>query len=414
MMWYMKKLYFSTAFTMKKVKLETVEAANRTNRPLTIGEKLVAEAKQLASAKKLGGSQVKTKNMIHFRNIFGKKIVERRGTGFWKHEIIVSPAGGDLSHDKCMQACKSCSELMEFGRIDVSASRLIAEGSLGFVYSAFVDKKSAVLKFVYGNPREEIEALRSRKQTGSLIVSLPATIYFNKASMPQSKKMMTALVMPSIEKLADSNRLLTAITLGEVRMYVKKLVLALSELHVEGICHNDVKERNTLCCFKSELFLLIDLSHASRLPKTVVGGTFGYQSPEQVLGCHSQLSTASDIFSVGIIILRCLLGGRVKFGSDFRDEKRAALEAYAALTGTNELSDIVEQCGCKKKCTVPPHGVYHKTGGACLVLGDLRDCVDVRALDLANQCLSFMPKSRPSATDILNHEFFSAQGVMNE
>ena len=118
MMWYMKKLYFSTAFTMKKVKLETVEAANRTNRPLTIGEKLVAEAKQLASAKKLGGSQVKTKNMIHFRNIFGKKIVERRGTGFWKYEIIVSPAGGDLSHDKCMQACKSCSELMEFGRID--------------------------------------------------------------------------------------------------------------------------------------------------------------------------------------------------------------------------------------------------------------------------------------------------------
>ena len=66
MMWYMKKLYFSTAFTMKKVKLEPVEAANRTNRPLTIGEKLVAEAKQLASAKKLGGSQVKTKNMIHF------------------------------------------------------------------------------------------------------------------------------------------------------------------------------------------------------------------------------------------------------------------------------------------------------------------------------------------------------------
>ena len=395
------------------------------NKQLSRGEKMLAAsassnaaasaAAAAASNKKLLGTQVKGKNIIAMKIRSGGKIVDMR-TGFWEYEISVSPAGGVLSHDKCMQACKSCSDLMDFGRIDVSESRFIAEGSLGFVYSAVVDKKPAVLKFVYGNPDDEIKALRFRKQTGSLIVSLPATIYFNKASsgLSQSKKMMTALVMTSIEKLENSNRLLSAITLAEVRMYVRNLVMALSELHVDGICHNDVKERNTLCCFQSESFLLIDLSHASRLPKTVVGGTFGYQSPEQVLGCHSQLSTASDVFSVGIIILRCLLGGGVKFGSDFKGEKAAMLEAYATLTGTNVVSDIVGQCCCKKQCTVPPHGVFHKTGGACLVLNDICGTVDVDALDLANRCLSFMPKSRPSATEILKHEFFNAQGVMDE
>lgn len=98
-----------------------------------------------------------------------------------------------------------------------------------------------------------------------------------------------------------------------------QLGAALEYLHARGIVHRDVKPANILIEDADGSVKLVDfgiawLSGSERITTTgIVLGTAAYLSPEQVSG--DEAGAASDIYSLGLVVLECLTGRREYPGS---------------------------------------------------------------------------------------------------
>ena len=98
----------------------------------------------------------------------------------------------------------------------------------------------------------------------------------------------------------------------------RAVVSGLAALHADGIVHRDMKPENILRMADGRL-VLSDLGLAvSRSPTTFTGsnrrgaGTPPYMAPEVALG--GEASTASDVFSFGVILHEILVGRRPEWG----------------------------------------------------------------------------------------------------
>ncbi|WP_405579987.1 serine/threonine-protein kinase [Streptomyces sp. NBC_01190] len=139
----------------------------------------------------------------------------------------------------------------------------------------------------------------------------------------------------------------TQLTSTQVARLGEQLALALAHAHRAGIVHRDVKPSNVLLGPDDVPYLadfgisrLIDEPTRAE-PGTVVG-TVPYLAPEQVLGKGS--SPASDVYSLGLVLLEALKGEREYQG--------APLEAGAArllrppeipLWLPEELASLIEE-----------------------------------------------------------------------
>ncbi|WP_243061970.1 serine/threonine-protein kinase [Humibacter sp. RRB41] len=94
---------------------------------------------------------------------------------------------------------------------------------------------------------------------------------------------------------------------------------ALDYLHARGIVHRDIKPENILIEDAGGSIMLVDfgiaqLSGNEQLTTAgMVLGTAAYLSPEQVSG--GQVGPATDVYSLGLVVLECLTGRREFPGS---------------------------------------------------------------------------------------------------
>lgn len=121
---------------------------------------------------------------------------------------------------------------------------------------------------------------------------------------------------------ADESTGLVHETASRQVLFVKTLLLSLRELHAENIVHSDIKPDNVMIERRpaGAVAKLIDFDDAffGGQPPRRLGGDPVYFSPELSRqmngeGDPSQLGTASDIFSLGLVVHRLVTGSFPKF-----------------------------------------------------------------------------------------------------
>ena len=137
------------------------------------------------------------------------------------------------------------------------------------------------------------------------------------------------------------------LSLDDVRKYFANICSALTHSHQKSIIHRDIKPSNLIITSTKESCYLVDFGVSltskdiERLTngKSAVG-TPGYMSPEQER--NEELDSASDIYSLGIVLYEALCGTRPTIGE------------YKPLSSINEaipstMDNLVRDCIATKE-----------------------------------------------------------------
>ena len=103
-----------------------------------------------------------------------------------------------------------------------------------------------------------------------------------------------------------------------VRVYTKQLLLGISYLHENGICHLDIKGQNVFLTSEgqvklgdfSEMVKLEDQNGTGTNEITPNTGTPRYMSPEMIRG-DTAIGRSTDVWSLGCIVVEMITGEEI-------------------------------------------------------------------------------------------------------
>ncbi|MET0974224.1 MAG: serine/threonine-protein kinase [Leifsonia sp.] len=197
----------------------------------------------------------------------------------------------------------------------------IARGGMSIVYSAHdrVLDREVAIKFLIGDGGSDAceRAEREMRLAGDAhhpaLVDVLDAGFTTWMGAPVRYLVMQRVAAPSLQQLLADGRPDTVL----VAEIAAQIADALASLHLRGVLHLDVKPGNILVESAPTLGFsrrvrLIDfglaqrVDAAPRLPGSSIVATAAYMSPEHVAG--RALTGASDVYSLGLVLLRCLTG----------------------------------------------------------------------------------------------------------
>lgn len=145
----------------------------------------------------------------------------------------------------------------------------------------------------------------------------------------------------------------------EAVIIVIAIAEGLSAAHLKGVIHRDLKPENVFVTRDGSVKIVdfglalqraeleSDAMTGARTAPGVVLGTFGYMSPEQVLG--QRVDGRSDLFAAGCVMYEMLTGGRLFDGATPQEVIAKVLAATADLAAVDsvapaELRPILGRC----------------------------------------------------------------------
>jgi TolB-like protein/tetratricopeptide (TPR) repeat protein/predicted Ser/Thr protein kinase len=239
--------------------------------------------------------------------------------------------------------------------------KMAASGGMGEVYEAEderLNRKVALKVISAPDPEMRRRFLREAHAASALTHPNVAHIY-----EIGNEDGIDYIAMEYIEGETLAQRIARGtMTIDEIVDISRQLADALAAAHERSIIHRDIKPSNMMLTPRGQLkvldFGLAKIQSASdekdstlRLTATQPGamvGTIGYMSPEQALG--EPVDTASDVFSVGVVLYE-MIAGRMPFAG------RTAADTLHRITSTEpeplarfnydlptELERIVRKC----------------------------------------------------------------------
>lgn len=263
--------------------------------------------------------------------------------------------------------------MIRLGAYDVE--RPLGRGGLATVYLARhrATGTEAAVKVVHPGRGDSAAEQRGRLGHETMMLEtvrgphVPRVLEFGTADhMPY-----LAMTVAGDQSLADVLRTHEPCTTREARDAVLQLADALQAIHDMGVLHMDLTPSNIM--LRDGQVRIIDFGAARALAgsplagPTSYDGTAGYVAPERCLGARP--NTRMDVFSLGAVVYRALLGVR----------------PYA-----DPRSLDVSRCISPKRL-IPPH----------LVRNDINPYVS----DLLLRTLSLDPASRPESPRAFGEEF---------
>lgn len=211
--------------------------------------------------------------------------------------------------------------------------RVLGEGGYARVYEA-VDTslgRTVALKVITGDGADPADAARVRSEI-RLLASLShrslVTLYDARLSSPPTYLAMELIAGPTLADLIARG----SVSAVDAARYGREIAEALAVIHARGIVHRDVKPSNILLrppahTGERARATLADFGIAALVGSTrvtradTVIGTAAYLSPEQARGMPA--APASDVYSLGLVLLEALTGRR-PFGGRTPHEALAA------------------------------------------------------------------------------------------
>ncbi len=215
------------------------------------------------------------------------------------------------------------------GKLRFSSPQFLGVGAFGIVFSVRDELLGMVVAIKFLRPSKS----RSRELRARFIGEAHVTASLCHPSIVRVYDSGHIGGLPYITSskldggtLDDFIRQAKSLSIRQAAWVVARISDSVQFAHSKAILHRDLKPSNILlkpCDLdSSEQFgfepMLTDFGLAKRLDqegsstnKTRDGrvlGTVRYMSPEQARGAHSEIGTASDIFSLGIILYQLLLG----------------------------------------------------------------------------------------------------------
>ena len=150
---------------------------------------------------------------------------------------------------------------------------------------------------------------------------------------------------------------------------VRQLFSGLAYAHQKGIVHRDIKPENILVDEQGRLkiadFGLARMSNDEKLTlKSGVVGTPGYMSPEQIRG--EKITTASDIFSAGIVAWELFTGENPFLGRDVGETINAILRFDRRQLEARSETFPEARRDLLRGCLAPRPQERYSEGGAVL------------------------------------------------
>ncbi|MFI2564884.1 protein kinase [Paenarthrobacter sp. NPDC018779] len=198
--------------------------------------------------------------------------------------------------------------------------RILGRGAMSTVYQARdvrLGRDVAVKLFLPGSGDE---SFRVRQQTEMRLLAAfdhPGLVRAFDAGVDARNNDERAYLVMELAEGRDLRATLAegAMKVNDVSAIGLRLAGALAQVHRQGVIHRDIKPANILVSEGSETARSVKLADfgvalvmsESRLTATgLTLGTAQYLSPEQAQGLH--LTPASDIYSLGLVLLECLTG----------------------------------------------------------------------------------------------------------
>ncbi|CCW60835.1 unnamed protein product [Phytomonas sp. EM1] len=187
----------------------------------------------------------------------------------------------------------------------------------------------------------------------------------------------------------------------EIRSIICQTLLGIQAFHKAGFMHRDIKPENLLV--KGDQIKVADFGLAreirSRSPFTEYVSTRWYRAPEIVLH-SSHYNSPIDIWACGVTFAELYLGRPLFPGTSESDQLFKICSVLGSPTQTewDEGYHLARRLNMRFPTIAPTP------------LRQILNCASPSALDLIEKMLRFNPSERLTATQCLQHPFFTGNG----
>jgi casein kinase II subunit alpha len=328
---------------------------------------------------------------------------------------------------------ESLSSLKWFRSESIRILRFVDSGRFSNVFEALVEEKQGnpiilkVLKPTYtGKIKRELKVLEAIKESECCVKLIGATknvgVYPKSISLlfeslgPDSQ-WLSNIAKPSPQlsralKMQGRSSDLPMLTDAEIRLYIRKVLTALTDMIERGIMHRDIKPRNIIISRSTSELRVIDFGLSEfYIPQKQYNPSVAsrhYKSPE-LLFHYLYYDYAVDIWSLG-----CVLAGLVFqcepffYGSDLN----AQITCISKVVGSQEILQWIEKynihitISMKNAIGNYPKVPYSKFCSSQNKTTTKNSSFTSNAIDLIEKMLTIDHQKRFTVEECLAHPFF--------